>query len=29
MSNIEAGEAPIALACFHGSGDPKHWQKRA
>lgn len=26
---IEADEALTVIACFHGSRDPVHWQKRA
>lgn len=29
MFVIEADEALTVIACFHGSRDPAHWQKRA
>ena len=29
MFVIEADETLIVIACFHGSRDPAHWQKRA
>ena len=29
MFVIEADETLTVIACFHGSRDPKHWQKQA
>jgi len=29
MFVIEADETLTVIACFHGSRDPAHWQKRA
>jgi plasmid stabilization system protein ParE len=29
MFVIEANETLTVIACFHGSRDPEHWQKRA
>jgi hypothetical protein len=29
MFVIEADETLTVIACFHGSRDPEHWQKRA
>jgi len=29
MFVIEADETLTVIACFHGSRDPSHWQKRA
>ena len=29
MFVIEADESLTVIACFHGSRDPEHWQKRA
>ena len=29
MFVIEADETVTVIACFHGSRDPAHWQKRA
>jgi plasmid stabilization system protein ParE len=29
MFIIEADESLTVIACFHGSRDPAHWQKRA
>jgi hypothetical protein len=29
MFVIEPDDTLIVIACFHGSRDPAHWQKRA
>jgi hypothetical protein len=29
MLVIEADDTPTVIACFHGSRNPAHWQKRA